>query len=131
MRLPLWQPQNVGQARNQMRTVRLMQLILQRHAQILIIAAQQRTDQKRSSGGVIYCVLVRYSLGNSLTRKRRRQLAVGNDGNELQWLGRQQTQRMRLLLLHIADGEAAVQRRCHIIRVALDFRSDIEKLILV
>ena len=37
---------------------------------------------------------------------------------------------MRLLLLHIADGEAAVQRRCHIIGMALDFRSDTEKLIL-
>ena len=37
---------------------------------------------------------------------------------------------MRLFLLHIADGEAAVQRRCHIIGMAFDFRSDTEKLIL-
>lgn len=116
---------------NQMRTVRLMQLVLQCHAQILIIAAQQRTDQKRSSGGVIHCVLVRYSLGNSLTRKRRWQLAVGNNGDELQRLGRQQTQGMCLLLVHIADGEAAVQCRRYIIGMAFDFRSDTEKLILV
>ena len=37
---------------------------------------------------------------------------------------------MRLFLLHIADGEAAVQRRCHIIGMTFDFCSDTEKLIL-
>ena len=37
---------NIGQARDKMRTIRLMQLVLQRHAQILIIAAQQRTKSE-------------------------------------------------------------------------------------
>ena len=70
------------------------------------------TKDELLGGGVIHCVLVRYSLWDSLTRKWRRQLAIGNNGDELQRLGRQQTQGMCLLLLHIADGKAAVQRRC-------------------